>query len=104
VFGVGDIHSALMFVGEAPGADEDVQGEPFVGAAGQLLTRIIQTMGLGRETVYIGNILKCRPDTWAGERQPQTDGGRNEDLHSVPALADRHHPAQGFGRLGRDGH
>lgn len=66
VFGVGDIHAPLMFVGEAPGADEDKQGEPFVGAAGQLLTRIIQTMGLSRETVYIANILKCRPDMPAG--------------------------------------
>ena len=73
VFGVGDINAALMFVGEAPGADEDVQGEPFVGAAGQLLTRIIQTMGLSRDTVYIANILKCRPDTpgqSAGNRKP----------------------------------
>jgi DNA polymerase len=73
VFGVGDIHSPLMFVGEAPGADEDEQGEPFVGKAGQLLTRIIQTMGLTRETVYIANILKCRPDTpgqAAGNRKP----------------------------------
>ncbi len=73
VFGVGDIHASLMFVGEAPGADEDLQGEPFVGAAGQLLTRIIQTMGLSRETVYIANILKCRPDTadqTSGNRKP----------------------------------
>ncbi|MCI0535321.1 MAG: uracil-DNA glycosylase, partial [Verrucomicrobiales bacterium] len=73
VFGVGDIHSPLMFVGEAPGADEDVQGEPFVGKAGQLLTRIIQTMGFARETVYIANVLKCRPDTpgqTAGNRKP----------------------------------
>jgi uracil-DNA glycosylase len=73
VFGVGDIHSPLMFVGEAPGADEDQQGEPFVGKAGQLLTRIIQTMGLNRNTVYIANILKCRPDTPAqksGNRKP----------------------------------
>jgi DNA polymerase len=73
VFGVGDINSQLMFVGEAPGADEDQQGEPFVGKAGQLLTKIIQTMGLSRETVYIGNILKCRPDTpgqTAGNRKP----------------------------------
>jgi len=73
VFGVGDIHSALMFVGEAPGADEDAQGEPFVGKAGQLLTRIIQTMGFTRDTVYIANILKCRPDTpgqTAGNRKP----------------------------------
>ena len=73
VFGVGDIDAALMFVGEAPGADEDAQGEPFVGAAGQLLTKIIQTMGLTRQTVYIANILKCRPDTpgqSAGNRKP----------------------------------
>src|SRR5947207_15726631 len=73
VFGVGDIHSPLMFAGEAPGADEDQQGEPFVGKAGQLLTRIIQTMGFTRETVYIANILKCRPDTpgqTAGNRKP----------------------------------
>ena len=73
VFGVGSIEADLMFVGEAPGADEDVQGEPFVGKAGQLLTKIIQTMGLSRETVYIANILKCRPDTpgeTAGNRKP----------------------------------
>ena len=63
VFGVGTIDAELMFVGEAPGAEEDEQGEPFVGRAGQLLTRIIQTMGLTREQVYIANILKCRPDT-----------------------------------------
>jgi DNA polymerase len=76
VFGVGDIHASLMFVGEAPGADEDRQGEPFVGAAGQLLTRIIKTMGFSRETVYIANILKCRPDTpgqHAGNRKPTVD-------------------------------
>ena len=76
VFGVGDIHARLMFVGEAPGADEDAQGEPFVGAAGQLLTRIIKTMGLSRETVYIANILKCRPDTPGqsfGNRKPTPD-------------------------------
>jgi uracil-DNA glycosylase family 4 len=73
VFGVGDIHSPLMFIGEAPGADEDEQGEPFVGKAGQLLTKIIETMGFSRDTVYIANILKCRPDTpgqSAGNRKP----------------------------------
>jgi uracil-DNA glycosylase family 4 len=73
VFGVGNIDAQLMFVGEAPGADEDTQGEPFVGKAGQLLTRIIETMGLSRESVYIANILKCRPDTpgqSAGNRKP----------------------------------
>jgi len=73
VFGVGSTDARLMFVGEAPGADEDEQGEPFVGKAGQLLTKIIQTMGLRRESVYIANILKCRPDTpgqVAGNRKP----------------------------------
>lgn len=73
VFGVGNIDSPLMFVGEAPGADEDAQGEPFVGKAGELLTKIIQTMGLKRESVYIANILKCRPDTpgqSSGNRKP----------------------------------
>src|SRR5919109_4386204 len=62
VFGVGNPDADLMFVGEAPGVDEDHQGEPFVGRAGQLLTRIIETMGLSRDEVYIANILKCRPD------------------------------------------
>jgi DNA polymerase len=61
VFGVGDIHAELMFVGEAPGADEDEQGEPFVGRAGQLLTKIIEAMGYRRKDVYIANVLKCRP-------------------------------------------
>jgi uracil-DNA glycosylase len=76
VFGVGDMHASLMFVGEAPGADEDEQGEPFVGKAGQLLTRIIQAMGFSRETVYIANILKCRPDTpgqTSGNRKPTSE-------------------------------
>ena len=62
VFGVGNPDAEIMFIGEAPGADEDAQGEPFVGKAGQLLTRIIQTMGFARGDVYIANILKCRPD------------------------------------------
>jgi uracil-DNA glycosylase len=66
VFGVGNPDAELMFIGEAPGVDEDRQGEPFVGRAGQLLTRIIETMGLLREEVYIANILKCRPDTAPG--------------------------------------
>jgi DNA polymerase len=73
VFGVGNIDTELMFVGEAPGADEDEQGEPFVGRAGQLLTKIIQATGLERSDVYIANILKCRPDTpgqSAGNRKP----------------------------------
>jgi uracil-DNA glycosylase len=73
VFGVGNIDAQLMFVGEAPGADEDEQGEPFVGRAGQLLTKIILATGLSRSDVYIANILKCRPDTpgqSAGNRPP----------------------------------
>jgi uracil-DNA glycosylase len=73
VFGVGNPEAQLMFVGEAPGADEDQQGEPFVGAAGQLLTKMIQAMGLTRDSVYIANILKCRPDTPGqayGNRKP----------------------------------
>jgi DNA polymerase len=76
VFGVGHVQSPLMFIGEAPGVDEDEQGEPFVGRAGQLLTKIIQAMGFTRQTVYIANILKCRPDTPAlasGNRKPTTE-------------------------------
>jgi uracil-DNA glycosylase family 4 len=70
VFGVGDPHARLMFVGEGPGADEDAQGEPFVGRAGQLLNNMITAMGLKREQVYIANIVKCRPP---GNRQPERD-------------------------------
>jgi DNA polymerase len=66
VFGVGNPNADLMFIGEAPGADEDQQGEPFVGRAGQLLTRILKAMNFAREDVYIANILKCRPDIPAG--------------------------------------
>jgi uracil-DNA glycosylase len=67
VFGVGNPAAELMFVGEAPGEDEDLQGEPFVGKAGQLLTKIIVAMGFAREDVYIANVLKCRPDMPPGE-------------------------------------
>lgn len=76
VFGVGNPKAKLMFVGEAPGADEDLQGEPFVGRAGQLLTKIIQAMGFSREDVYIGNVLKCRPDMpkgATGNRKPRPE-------------------------------
>lgn len=76
VFGVGNAEAELMFVGEAPGAEEDRKGEPFVGAAGQLLTKIIQAMGLTRGDVYIANILKCRPDTPGqsfGNRPPTSE-------------------------------
>jgi DNA polymerase len=68
VFGVGDPTAQWMFVGEAPGADEDAQGEPFVGRAGQLLNAMLFAMGLKREQVYIANVLKCRPP---GNRDPQ---------------------------------
>src|SRR6185312_14327467 len=70
VFGVGNPNADLMFIGEAPGADEDLKGEPFVGRAGQLLTNMIKAMGLSREEVYIANIIKCRPP---GNRQPERD-------------------------------
>ena len=70
VFGVGHPSADLMFVGEAPGADEDVQGIPFVGRAGQLLTKIIEAIGLTREQVYIANVIKCRPP---GNRNPEPD-------------------------------
>jgi uracil-DNA glycosylase len=66
VFGVGNPDAELMFIGEAPGADEDRRGEPFVGRAGQLLTKIIETMGFQRGDVYIANVLKCRPDMPSG--------------------------------------
>ena len=80
VFGVGDVDTELLFVGEAPGADEDAKGEPFVGRAGQLLNKIIATMGVRREDGYVANVLKCRPDT-----PGQTYGKRpaiNSEMHS----------------------
>lgn len=67
VFGVGNPQAELLFVGEAPGADEDEQGEPFVGKAGQLLTKMIQAMEFERSDIYIANVLKCRPDMPEGE-------------------------------------
>lgn len=70
VFGIGNPHAELMFAGEAPGRDEDRQGEPFVGRAGQLLTRIIEAMGLKRQDVYIANVIKCRPPN---NRNPEAD-------------------------------
>ena len=79
VFGAGDPDADLMFVGEAPGYEEDMKGEPFVGAAGQLLTKIINAIGLARTQVYIGNILKCRPP---GNRTP----GPQERLECLPFL------------------
>jgi uracil-DNA glycosylase family 4 len=70
VFGVGNPDADLMFVGEAPGRDEDLQGFPFVGRAGQLLTKIIEAIGLKREDVYIANVIKCRPPE---NRNPEPD-------------------------------
>lgn len=70
VFGVGDPHARLMFVGEAPGKNEDLQGEPFVGAAGQLLDELLANIGIERSEVYIANVLKCRPP---GNRDPKQD-------------------------------
>ena len=70
VFGVGNPRARLVFVGEGPGADEDQQGEPFVGEAGQVLNRIITAMGLKREDVYICNVVKCRPP---GNRDPEQE-------------------------------
>ena len=87
VFGVGNPEAQVMFVGEAPGADEDKQGEPFVGRAGQLLTRIIEACGWKREEVYICNILRCRPP---GNRNPTPDEASHcrEYLDGQIALVD----------------
>jgi len=88
VFGVGNPDAELMFVGEAPGADEDARGEPFVGRAGQLLTKIIETMGFKRSDVYIANILKCRPDMprgSSGNRPPTPE----EMQTCLPYLAEQ---------------
>jgi uracil-DNA glycosylase family 4 len=88
VFGVGNPDAELMFIGEAPGADEDARGEPFVGRAGQLLTKIIETMGFSRADVYIANVLKCRPDMprgSSGNRPPTPD----EMATCLPYLAEQ---------------
>jgi len=79
VFGTGNPRAELMFIGEAPGADEDAQGEPFVGRAGQLLTKIIEAMGMKRSEVYIANVLKCRPPE---NRTPLPD----ETVNCLPYL------------------
>lgn len=73
VFGVGNPAARIVFVGEAPGRDEDLQGEPFVGEAGQLLTKIIQAMGFGRDDVYICNVLKCRPSNNRNPLPPEIE-------------------------------
>ena len=80
VFGVGDPEARLMFVGEAPGADEDEQGEPFVGLSGKLLSKMLTAMELTREQIYIANVLKCRPDMPA-----KTSGNRKPTRHEMEA-------------------
>jgi DNA polymerase len=70
VFGAGNADARIMFIGEAPGRDEDIQGEPFVGEAGMLLTKLIEKMGFKRDAVYIANIIKCRPPL---NRDPEED-------------------------------
>lgn len=88
VFGIGNPDAELMFIGEAPGADEDAQGEPFVGKAGQLLTKIISAMGFTRDQIFIANVLKCRPDMPAetsGNRPPTTQ----EMSTCLPYLAEQ---------------
>ncbi|NBS06883.1 MAG: uracil-DNA glycosylase [Verrucomicrobia bacterium] len=80
VFGVGDPEARLMFVGEAPGADEDELGEPFVGLSGKLLSKMLTAMELSREQVYIANVLKCRPDMPAN-----TSGNRKPTRHEMEA-------------------
>ncbi len=97
VFGVGNPRAELMFVGEGPGADEDAQGEPFVGRAGQLLNNMIKAMGLRREDVYIANVVKCRPP---GNRH--AGAGRMRNLLAVSHAADRDHQAQSRGRARSD--
>ncbi|MBA2623763.1 MAG: uracil-DNA glycosylase [Chthoniobacterales bacterium] len=88
VFGVGHPDAEIMFIGEAPGADEDAQGEPFVGRAGQLLTKIIQAMGFQRADVYIANVMKSRPDMPAGQsgNRPPTP---QEMAHCLPFLMEQ---------------
>ncbi len=90
VFGVGNPNADLMFVGEAPGRDEDEQGEPFVGRAGQLLTKIIEAINLTREDVYIANVIKCRPPE---NRNPEPD--EVAIVRAVPVPSDRCDQAEG---------
>jgi hypothetical protein len=108
VFGVGSIDAQIMFVGEAPGADEEVQGEPFVGPAGQLLTRMIQAMGLQRQQVYIGNIMNWRPELPTGRRRPAVRQSRthrrgDDVLPALSARPDRRDRADDSRRPGLDG-
>ena len=90
VFGVGNPNADLMFVGEAPGRDEDIQGIPFVGRAGQKLTQIIEAIGLTRDDVYIANVIKCRPPE---NRNPEPD--EVATVRAVPVPAGRYDQAEG---------
>lgn len=87
VFGVGNPQARLVFVGEAPGRDEDLQGEPFVGEAGQILNRIINRMGLKRDDVYICNVLKCRPPGNRNPDPPEIEQCGRFMLRQVKAIA-----------------
>ena len=87
VFGTGNPQARLVFVGEAPGHEEDLQGEPFVGEAGQLLTKIIQAMGFRREDVYICNVLKCRPPENRNPRPAEIEQCQPFLLRQVQAIA-----------------
>ena len=98
VFGVGNPRAEIMFVGEAPGRDEDMQGEPFVGRAGELLTKIIVAMGFKREDVYIANVMKCRPPE---NRTPLPD--EIDELPAVFVVPDRTHQAEAHRGPRRDG-
>ncbi len=98
VFGVGNPRADLMFVGEGPGADEDTQGEPFVGRAGQLLNNMIKAMGIRREDVYIANVVKCRPP---GNRTPERDECETCSPFLMRQIAVDQ--AQGRSRAGRSG-
>ena len=89
VFGVGAPNAELMFIGEAPGRDEDLQGEPFVGRAGQLLTRIIEAMGLRRQDVYIANANKCRPPSNRNPKPEEIEACRPFLLGQVAAVQPR---------------
>ncbi|MDO8525123.1 MAG: uracil-DNA glycosylase [Candidatus Omnitrophota bacterium] len=89
VFGSGNPHARLMFIGEAPGEEEDRQGKPFVGRAGQLLTKIIEAMGLKREDVYIANILKCRPPNNRAPLPDEIEACRNNIRRQVESIKPR---------------
>ena len=87
--GEGSYDARLMFVGEAPGADEDIQGRPFVGRAGQLLTKIIEAMGFKREEVYITNIVKCRPPKNRTPLRPEIESCRGYLIAQIEAISPR---------------